>query len=209
MKKIVLLKKNVMVNFILDETGSMDGCKDATISGFNEYVDNLKRQNGKIRFSLTKFNSEKIDRPFIKTPIKDVTHLSNRTYNPANMTPLYDAIGRTVKSLDKEKGKVLCVIMTDGEENASKEYKREDIFKMIKRKEKDGWSFVFLGANQDAWKTSQSLGMYAGNTMSYNTRDTRKTFLNVGTCTMSYLASGSDGTVDFFKKNNKKTAKKA
>ena len=165
--------KTLVISFVLDETGSMEVCRDATISGFNEYVQELQKRPEKLLFTLTKFNSAKIDVVHAGVPLAEVNSLNLGSYQPAAMTPLYDAIARTIKAteqaLTSERGKpnVLCVIMTDGLENASHEYTREAIFTLVKEKEGEGWTFAYLGANQDAWEVGASIGVAGQSTMSY------------------------------------------
>jgi len=196
-----------IVNFILDETGSMESCKAATISGFNEYIQTLKNKKEKILFSLTRFNSEKIDVVYKAEPIENVKELAN--YKPDALTPLYDAIGSTVtkvsaelkskkKSKKKEKTKVLCVIMTDGEENASKEYTRKKIFDLVKEKEKENWTFIYLGANQDAYAESGAMGLTRDNTMNYSTANTKGVMSAMSTATASYASSNTVNCGAFF-----------
>jgi len=204
MKKKVKKGKDTVVVFILDQTGSMGVCRDATISGFNEYIGTLKKQKGKVLFSLTKFNSERVENTYESTNIKDVQPLNSDTYIPSGMTPLYDAIAKGIKGT-KDKGakdkNVLFVMMTDGEENSSREYKRDDIFKMVKEQESKGWTFVFLGANQDSWATGQSIGLHKGNVMNYDVAQTAQTFANLSSVTMSYCSDGTQSK-NFFKKEN-------
>ena len=197
----------------------MYSCRDATISGFNEYVENLQRDNPEALFTLTKFNSMKVDVVHTAVPISEVKLLSEDTYVPDGMTPLYDAIAQTVRATEKkveemeEKPNVLCVVMTDGFENTSKEWTRDKVFSLIKEKEGVAWSFVYLGADQDAWVVSQSIGFSQGNTMSYDSRDTKGTYRTLSTATLAYAdqATGAQGkysTDSFFHKNkNRKTGK--
>jgi len=210
-KKIKLAPKGVstLVNFILDETGSMESCKTETISGFNEYIGTLKetRQKEKqdILFSLTKFNSGKTDAVYTAEPVEYIKELSTETYVPGNMTPLYDAIGvgisKTAAELKakKLKPKVLFVIMTDGAENASKEYDRKKIFDLIKKQEKENWSFIFLGADQDSWLAGESIGLSRGNTMNYVKEESIGTFSALGASTAKYVKACECNTKDFFK----------
>lgn len=197
------VRKSIFINFVLDETGSMEVCRDATISGFNEYIDSLKKDK-KLRFTLTKFDSNKIDVVYNRVLLDKVEHLSRDTYIPGAMTPLYDAIAHTITSIEsKVKGKpVLCVIMTDGEENASHEYNRTKLFKLIKDKEKEGWTFVYLGANQDAWAIGQAIGLHRGNVVNYNTAKTGKAFRTLSHNTQCYAASAGAQTANFFEKED-------
>lgn len=184
------------VSFILDETGSMDSVKQQTISGFNEYVGTMKREkNAKdIRFTLTQFNSEKIDVVYDSKKLDKVSPLSDKTYQPNYMTPLYDAIGLTITSMERKLNgkdqKALVVIQTDGLENDSKEYSQKKIFKLIEKKKKKGWTFAFLGADQDAWLASRGLGISRGNTLSYKSAETNAAFRSVAAASALYSRSG-------------------
>ncbi len=202
-----MAKKTTIVNFVLDETGSMQVCWDATISGFNEYVGSLrKKKNGPVMLALTQFNSAKIETVFDHVPLKKVLDLNRDTYQPDNMTPLYDAIAHTIKKTEKrvknykKKPAVLCVIMTDGLENASKEYTRETLFDLVKEKEKDGWTFAYLGANQDAWRVGQSIGISQDSSITYNSspKGTVRAMAAAAGATASYMSKASVQTDSFF-----------
>ena len=199
--------KTLVVNFVLDETGSMLGCADATISGFNEYIGELAKRPEPICFTLTKFNSSRIDIVHAGVPIGEVVRLSHGNYQPDNLTPLYDAVARTIKATEAAlvsipNHAVLCAIMTDGEENASHEYTRNDIFALIKSKQDEGWTFAFLGADQDAWDAGAKMGIPGGNTMSYagTPTGTKSAMGNLAASTVCYAASGGVQTDSFFDK---------
>lgn len=166
-------KSPTVVNFILDKSGSMESMKDAVISGFNEYVGNLHKQKN-LLFSFTLFDSNEIEKRYVAEPIKTVATLTRDTFVPGSATPLYDAICETIKEasekLDKdyEKYASLVVIMTDGMENSSSKYTMQDFVKLKNELEKKGnWTFVFMGANQDAWATAQKYGFSVGNTLNW------------------------------------------
>jgi len=202
-KKVVKKKiSKTIVNFILDETGSMTSCRSQTISGFNEYIKTLQKKAGNVLMSLTKFNSEKVKVVYASTPIKKVPKLTEDTFRPAALTPLYDAIGQTIRTVEKaEKAKVLIVIMTDGYENASKEFTQKTIFDMIKKKQdEDDWTFVFLGADQDAWGAGEKLGLHRGNVMSFASSDMKKTMHKAGGQSVAFCMSANNSTKDFFGK---------
>ena len=195
-------KKEMFVSFILDETGSMLSVKQETISGFNEYLQTLKSQkkSKKIKFTLTKFNSDKVEVVYDAIKLKNVKSLDDENYQPAAMTPLYDAIGKTVRSIERQskEGKVLIVIQTDGHENYSKEYDRKGVFDLIEEKKKDGWTFAFLGADQDAWLAAKLIGIPKGNAMSYDSSQTRGTLGRLALYTSEYLNSDGAQTNNFF-----------
>lgn len=194
--------KRIRISFVLDETGSMQTVKGQTISGFNEYVKTLRAEKnaGDIRFTLTKFSSARVRVVHDGVKLDKVELLTGDSYNPANLTPLYDAIGRTIRSIEgkTKKTNVLIVIQTDGQENASKEFTRDGIFSLISEKKKAGWTFVFLGADQDAWAAGYALGLDKGNVMSYASADTGKAFQRAAAGTVSYTQRGGGQTSDFF-----------
>jgi len=197
-----IMKKETIVSLVLDETGSMTSVKGKTISGFNEYIDGLKKIKNKVLFTLTKFNSDMVKVVYNTVKIKDVKHLTDNSYQPQAMTPLYDAIGTAINQLSKNlkeaKQKVLFVILTDGLENHSQEYTSEQITNLIEEKRDEGWQFVFLGANQDAWIQGQKFGMLKGNTMSYDSQNIKgmmgQTLLNA---TVAYSSSATTPTSTF------------
>lgn len=201
-------KKKTVVNFVLDETGSMLCVKESTISGFNEYIKTLKSNGaGNILFTLTQFNSDRIETVYEAVPLKDVEDRTSANYQPNNLTPLYDAIAQTIHSTEgkiegmKPKPKVICVIQTDGLENASKEITTvQEIRKLIERKSSDGWTFVFLGADQDAWAVGGQMGIVAANTMSYgNTaKGTTRAFAATATATAMCCSSPTGQTDNFY-----------
>ena len=194
--------QKMAVGFLLDETGSMGVVKQQTIDGFNKYVETLRlgENADAIRFTLTKFNSEKTEVVHDGVKLRKVASLTNETYQPAALTPLYDAIGQIVRSMEEsgESNNVLVVIQTDGQENHSREFDRKSIFDLIDEKKEKGWTFVFLGADQDAWLTGQSLGISRGNVMSYDSVKTYATFVSVANSTTSWSANSWSQTDRFF-----------
>ena len=194
-----MTKKNedrTTVCFVLDETGSMAPYKQETIDGFNEYIKKLLKDDNDYAMTLTLFNSQKIEIRYAVEPLEKVKKLNDKTYMPDHMTPLYDALGQSIKSVAKnmkgKKQKVIFVIMTDGEENYSEEYSHRDVFDMIDKKKEKGWAFVFLGANQDAYAVSGALGLHRGSVTSYDQDNTRQAFHAVAKSAIAYASS--DGT---------------
>src|SRR6267143_1681939 len=126
---------NRHIALILDRSGSMQQVKGATISGFNEYVENLKRSDPDATLSLTLFDSGGIDTGEAQK-LRDVALLDDQTYKPRANTPLWDAVGQVVsKSQDNPDTAYLVVILTDGQENASQEWDRAKLASLIKSKE--------------------------------------------------------------------------
>jgi len=177
------------VTLILDETASMDECKGAAIAGFNQYVARLRDEPAETRVTLTLFNSRKTEVRYQAMPVTRVQDLDVETYRPQDTTPLYDAIGRTLTAARQEVpagARRLCVILTDGEENASKEYSRAQIFDMIKAYENEGWTFLYLGANHDVWAAGEDLGIGGDNLISFCRANINHTFDQLSQATADY-----------------------
>jgi hypothetical protein len=151
----------------------MHSVRDATISGYNEFLLSQKNStpDGGASFTLVLFNTG-YDVMYESRPIEKVPDLNRVTYSPDGGTALLDAVGRTIASLDKNAApgsRKLVAIFTDGEENSSRVFKRDQIAHMIQeRQERGDWTFLFMGANQDAWATAQKMSIHYGNTMSFN-----------------------------------------
>lgn len=167
-KTIKNLKKMELV-FILDRSGSMSGLELDTIGGFNSVLEKQKKdRNGEVNVTTALFDNE-YELLHNKIPIQEVKPLTEKEYFVRGSTALLDAIGKTISQVKAEQnklnakeksGKVLFVIITDGMENASKEYTINTVKKLIsEQKEKENWEFLFLGANIDAIKTAESFGI--------------------------------------------------
>ncbi len=206
-------KQTTLVVLVLDRTGSMESSRDQIISGFNEYIEGLKNTEG-AEFLLTlllfdKYGDEHlaIDIPYKAAPLDDVKPLTRETYVPRGLTPLYDAIGHGMQVVEQGSGydKVIFVIMTDGEENSSKEFTRDKIFTLIDAKKGLGnWTFAFLGADQDAYAASAAIGIGAGNTMSYDSANTKATFGGLTNATSGAALSKDQSSTNFFGGNGDK-----
>lgn len=198
-------KVETLVHVILDKSGSMASVLDSTINGFNEYLTTLKKSKDNIRFSLTLFDTQSIDTPYIDVAVKNVKPLNKETYIPGAMTPLYDAVVDSVEELYKtvqdKKMAVVVVIMTDGEENSSKKHDEKCLRELIEKLQgKGNWTFTYMGANQDAWANAARYGISSGNVMAWasTAQGTLKAFRGLGVSTANYSASmqnaGTQGT---------------
>lgn len=197
----------MQLGMLLDATGSMQHDTHRTIDGFNEYIAGLKGNDttAEAELTLATFNSEigvfKVHDGIL---VKATPPLTQNEYRCAGVTPLYDAIGRLIGLVARRAiagEKVLIVINTDGLENASAEYTRDAIFKLIKEKEQQGnWTFVFLGADIDAWEANKSmgLGVSSSNTRSYNKAATGQTMRDLAGHTQAYAMSAASRTDDFY-----------
>lgn len=142
---------------ILDESGSMQSIYRQALSGCNETIQSVRaadkrHKNQCHRFSLVAFNSTETRTILDDVPIADVSDLSDEDYLPDACTPLFDAMGRALTTLErkvKDGDRVLVTVVTDGEENDSREYTLETIRAMTGRLRDEGWTFIYMGANQD------------------------------------------------------------
>lgn len=194
------------ITVLLDRSGSMSSIKSAMESGFNEFL-MQHRAAPSSRLTLVQFDTDNPQeivysaRPITDAPSLDLT--------PRGGTPLLDALCRTIdttglrlKGMDaaNRPDRVLFVIITDGQENSSHEFKREHVKERITRQSSVyKWQFVYLGANQDAFAEAASLGISRGMTANYAA--TAKGSLNVMRAmshnTMAYASGGAAMVPDF------------
>jgi len=153
-------KKESHVVFLLDQTGSMESCKGDTIGGFNNFLKEQKEKKGdSLKFSLTLFNSAKVEKRYVGADVKGVKNLDDKNYVPSHLTPLWDAVGNTIQEFPEDKD-VFFIILTDGYENYSKEFKADAVKRLIEDKEKNsGWKFLYLGADLGSFHDAQSMGV--------------------------------------------------
>jgi len=170
MKKKEQKIKATDIIVVLDRSGSMDSIGQSTVDGFNSFIKEQRAAEGEANLTLVQFDNQyQVD--YSNLDIKHVKDLIlGETFVPRAMTALYDAIGRTIAEV-KTKNDVVMVIITDGMENASREFNRDGVFKSIEDKKKEGWNFLFLAANQDAIKAGGDMGIAANNSMTYNAND--------------------------------------
>ena len=158
-------KKELDVIFIIDKSGSMSGSEENTISSFNEYLEREKKNKYDTYISTILFN-DKYEYLHDKVLINDVNKLTREDYQVGGCTALYDAIGNAINNVDKKKtDKVMFIIITDGYENASREYSNNKIKKMIKSH--SDWEFIFIGADIDSYSVGDSIGIKRKNIANY------------------------------------------
>jgi len=197
--------KETLVVFLLDRTGSMGTCRDEAISGFNSYVDGLGKSPN-IRFTLVQFDSVSIDEIHSAVPINKVEKLDHNNYIPRAMTPLHDAVGRTIKSTQKHaKGKrVVFATLTDGHENASEEWDALTIKAEIRRREKeDDWTFVHIGVGTEGWDAAQRLASgtrSVGNVLHTNSANLKRSIGKAGVQTVAYANASMSNDTDAMNK---------
>ena len=165
------MKTQIYNLIILDKSGSMGSIAKAAISGFNETVGGIRSAQDRFNDTQEHFvslmifcNCEK-RMVYDKVPVAEVKKLTSNDYRPCCGTPLYDAMGLSINALykdikDKEDATAVVTIITDGLENASKEYDGAAIKALVERmKDEEGWNFAYIGTNQDVKATSASLSI--------------------------------------------------
>jgi len=202
------MKKDLTeIVIILDESGSMSSCKNDTIGGFNEFLNTQQKIKGKANVTFVKFSD------YYKiindgTPIKNVCHLNEDNYTPSYSTALLDAVGKTFNSVgnrlantpeNERPEKILVAIITDGYENASKEFNRQQIFDIVKhQREKYNWEIIFIGADIDAW--GKEIGIL--NNINISKNDLNRSFKGMSYYTANYRVGNTVSTADFNLSNN-------
>lgn len=162
------MKNYTDITIVLDRSGSMESIKNDVIGGFNEALKKHRDSGIDIICSLVQFD-DRYENVFTRKAIKDAPNLDNNTYQPRGSTALHDAIGTTIDALgnyyyglseDQRPSKVIVMVITDGLENASTKYSRSKLAEMIARQRDEySWEFVFIGSNQDAIMTGQSMSI--------------------------------------------------
>lgn len=190
-------ERTILINFVLDKSGSMDAICDSTISGFNEFLGDQRLERGDARMTLTLFDTV-AHTVATAIPVDEMIDLSHRTYRPGGMTGLFDAIGHTMRITDDyvathHPDQVLFVIMTDGHENASREFTGSQILDMIDlHKRRMGYEFIYLGANQDSMQAAAAIGIRGGRSADWaaNPHDARIAMKRVSRNVKAYRRDG-------------------
>jgi len=189
---------------IIDRSGSMHHLQEETITGFNVFLDEQQKLEGKALLTLVQFDDQ-YELIHDAVNVQDVPLLNEETYRPRGYTALLDAIGKTVSTVgDRLKGtpegkrpsKVIFLIITDGYENDSKEFGRSAIKKMISHQEdKYSWKFTFMGANQDSIVEGASIGISAAHCADFNPHglSVRSVYSGASSLVSKYRTTGSLG----------------
>ena len=163
-------KTQVYNLIILDKSGSMESIRKAAIDGYNETIGSIKAAQRKYAntqehfISLAVFCDCDVEMIYDCVPIDAAENLTKEKYTPCCMTPLYDAIGKSVKALSNKTDKiedaaVLVTIITDGMENASQEWTGPAIKKLIDERKEEGWMFSYIGADHDVESVAASISI--------------------------------------------------
>lgn len=162
--------------FILDKSGSMSGLENDTIGGFNAMLNKQKELPGQCRLTTVLFNNN-YQLLHDRLDLMAVNELTEKDYSVDGWTALLDAMGKSILKVDSvmqgsameyRPDKVLFVIITDGMENASRRFTREQISQMVTQRREMGWEFIFLGANMDAIAVARDYGIPQDRARSYD-----------------------------------------
>lgn len=162
-----------LIAALLDRSGSMDSCKPATEDGWREFINEQRLEPGQCEVTLAQFDTEYE----VLYPPTDVNAVPEFVVEPRGRTALLDATGRFITEVgerlsalpeDQRPGKVICLIMTDGYENASKDWTWGAVRRLITQQRGDyNWEFIFLGANIDAVEVGARMGIDAGSALTF------------------------------------------
>lgn len=192
--------KNTEIIFVIDNSGSMAHLTGDTIGGFNGFIESQKALDGKATLTTVFFNTSwKILHDGID--IHEVKPLTKSDYVASGGTAMLDAIGEIINKVQdrhdelgaEKPEEVLFVITTDGEENSSRTFKKSQIEKMIKHQTNGhGWKFMFLGANMDAVKEAESIGISKdwSTNYAYDSKGVYDTFTTMS-CTANAVRSAT------------------
>ena len=172
-------KTQVFNVIILDKSGSMETIRQAAISGFNETLNGIKKAQEKYAetqehfVSLVAFCSCETKQIFDKVPVAEARHLTMEDYQPCCCTPLYDAMGFTLTTMRKhvksiDDAVVVVTIITDGMENDSKEYTGAAVKQLVEQLKSEGWTFTYMGANQDSTEIAFNLSIRNSRNFDYS-----------------------------------------
>jgi uncharacterized protein YegL len=205
---------------ILDESGSMSSIKSLIISGFNELVQSVKGIEKQFPeqehlISMVSFNDLNNKILHFNDPVNKLDNINDSTYNPASLTPLFDAMGFSISKLrqyldGKTNYSVLVTILTDGEENASKEYTASAIKNLVEELKQQSWTFTYIGADHDVEKMALKLSIQ--NTMSFdkNDSDIKRMFASECSSRVKYSLSIRKGELpddDYYSTSDKNEVK--
>jgi hypothetical protein len=217
------MKENLVdINVVLDRSGSMSCIAADTIGGFNEFLKTQQEADGEAFITLAQFD-DIYEVVYSGKNIKEAPMLSSLTFKPRGSTALLDAIGKTINTTgerlanlneDQRPEKIIFVILTDGGENASREFTNTQINDMIKHQtDVYSWDFIFIGANQDAIQVGATMGFNMGNSMTYaaNSVGTTCAFTSMSEKMTLYRSGslgesgklGASGATGFFDANDR------
>lgn len=168
---------------LLDRSGSMGRLQEAVIEGTNRFLHDQREESGECRLTLAQFDTQDPFELIVDDmPLAAAPELNAAIYQPRGTTPLYDAIGTLITRADQRLERRAAdglapddqtvLIYTDGLENASSDFDREQILELIQERTARGWQFVYMGANQDAYAEGSKIGIGTQNTAAWEASST-------------------------------------
>lgn len=183
----------VHISMVLDRSGSMEEARSDAVSAVNRYLAHVRRdQSMDARLSIVVFDSEGIDAIRDRVPVSACADVALDEYVPRGATPLLDAVGYSVGIVDcltgKEERRIMAIV-TDGLENASREYTREKLKVLLERKQReDGWLVMYLGAGHDSFGQAGRIGIPARHTADFSLNAFGQTADVLGTAGRRFLS---------------------
>jgi hypothetical protein len=200
----------VLVNFVQDRSGSMASCWDETLSGFKKFVEDLREKGPKdgveYLLSMTTFDTL-VESPIMAKPIAEVDTGELAKHGPRGCTALYDAVGATIENTsanDRGAEKIICVVVTDGYENSSREWTKDRLHKTVDAKLNLGnWTFVYLGTQPETWAEAGAIGVGAGSISTYQPEMARAAYAFTSEALHSLASSPMAGSRNLFQDHAK------
>lgn len=212
--RVTAEKPRVLVNYIIDRSGSMAGRWKETLNGFNVFIEDL-RTNKDVQyfFSLTCFDTV-VDMPLVAVPIGKIDTSILASFGPRGGTALYDAVGMTLertKTQASDFDKIIQVIVTDGEENSSCEWNKDTLHDIVDKSIATGkHTFTYLGAQPETWTDAAKAGLaIAGSTVIYDQNNIGATYRCVASSLNSFASSAMHSTSSLYTDFGDKTLMKA
>lgn len=215
------MNQSIDLNILVDQSSSMLDCKDATIEALNGFIIEQRKVPGSCTATMAYFSYPQDFNYVLKgEPIQTCRLLNKDNYKPMGSTALLDAVGRIIDDTgkrlaalpqDQRPDKILVVIITDGEENSSCTYSKQQVIEMVThQRDVYKWEFVFLAADMDKIATeaaARGIGIHS-NKMSYSKGATAQTISKISACTTAYRFSDINTCTDFCELDEKEEKKK-
>lgn len=191
------------IMFLIDRSGSMHSTAKDAIGGMKQFIADQQKVEGDCTLSVAQFDTTYE----LVHAARDIHHVPAPQLQPRGGTALYDSWGRAmadfkagIKATPKAERPehIIFVVITDGGENASQEWTQEKVFAEVTKLTKKGWTFVYLGSNQDAMATGTGLGVAAGSTMTYDNTaiGTFNAYASASTLISNVRSGTGDGTFE-------------
>jgi Mg-chelatase subunit ChlD len=190
------MDKKTCVLVIGDRSGSMAPLLPEAVGGFNNFLHDQQKLGANIEMTFVLFDDQ-YDPIYIKSNVANIADMTTEKWLARGLTALLDAIGKGIADFNPGPDEqAVVVIITDGHENASKEFTRENIKKLIEDKEKLGWKFIFLASDKTAILDAASFGISAGSTYAFtaNAVGTMRSYDAVSHTVSCYATNGTFDT---------------